>query len=170
MSSKPVSTGDSPGEKISNQKRIQSIDFLRGLVMVFMALDHTRTFLHSSYTQFNAEDLTQTTPALFFTRWITHFCAPVFIFLTGTSAYLLLQKVKSKKKVFNFLITRGCILLLLELTLFRFCWQPMGAFFPAIYPVARYLGDRMEHDLPFASYLVALPPHSCFWISCPFFP
>lgn len=113
--------------------RIQSIDFLRGIVMVLMVLDHTRTFLHEDFKQFNAEDLTQTTPVLFFTRWITHFCAPVFIFLTGTSAYLFQQKGASGKKVAGFLLSRGLILILLELTLFRICWLH-GDFF------ASYIG------------------------------
>lgn len=113
----------------ASSARIQSIDLLRGMVIVLMVLDHTRTFLHSSFHVFNAEDLSRTTPALFFTRWITHFCAPVFIFLTGTSACLLRQKLQSRKQVFVFLITRGLLLILLELTVFRFCWQPQEAFF-----------------------------------------
>lgn len=87
-----------------------------------MALDHSRTFLHEDYFRFYPEDLSQTTPALFFTRWVTHYCAPVFIFLTGTSSFLFEQKTGSKKKLFNFLISRGLILILLELTLFRACW------------------------------------------------
>jgi uncharacterized membrane protein len=117
-------------QKITQQDaRINAIDFLRGVVMVLMALDHARTFLHDNFRLFNAEDLTKTTPVLFFTRWVTHFCAPVFIFLVGTSAYLMLQKVKSKTRVSGFLITRGLILILLELTLFRICWQPPSDFF-----------------------------------------
>jgi uncharacterized membrane protein len=103
--------------------RIQSIDFLRGLVMVIMAIDHSRTFLHVSFFEFGPEDLTKTTPVLFFTRWITHYCAPVFIFLVGTSTYLLQQKAPSKKAVAQFLIPRALILILLELTVFRFCWN-----------------------------------------------
>jgi len=109
---------------LTQSNRIQSIDLLRGLVMVLMAIDHSRTFLHIEYPKFNAEDLTQTYPLLFFTRWITHFCAPVFIFLTGTSVYLMLQKRKSKKEISFFLITRGLWLIILELTFFRFCWNP----------------------------------------------
>lgn len=97
--------------------------------MVLMVLDHARTFLHEDFYRFNAEDLTKTTPVLFFTRWVTHICAPVFIFLVGTSTYLFQQKINSKKKVAVFLLTRGLILLLLELTLFRFCWRPNASFF-----------------------------------------
>jgi uncharacterized membrane protein len=96
--------------------------------MVLMALDHVRTFLHVDFYQFNAEDLTQTTPVLFFTRWVTHFCAPVFIFLVGTSAYLMLQKTGSKAAVSGFLISRGLFLIVLELTLFRICWSSPSNF------------------------------------------
>ncbi|RDJ93704.1 DUF1624 domain-containing protein, partial [Lacticaseibacillus rhamnosus] len=65
---------------------LESIDLLRGVAMAMMALDHTRDFF--SKAQFSPSDLDQTTPALFFTRWITHFCAPAFIFLAGTAVYL----------------------------------------------------------------------------------
>src|SRR5580698_11187021 len=74
--------------------RIESVDLLRGTVMILMALDHTRDFL--GITTVLPTDLTQTTIPLFFTRWITHFCAPVFFLLTGTGAYLSLRK-KSRR-------------------------------------------------------------------------
>ena len=64
--------------------------------MIIMALDHVRDYFHAGAFMFDPLDLEKTTPALFFTRWITHFCAPVFIFLAGTSAFLTGQK-KSKK-------------------------------------------------------------------------
>lgn len=92
--------------------------------MVLMAIDHSRTFLHTEYAQFNAENLSKTYPLLFFTRWITHFCAPVFIFLVGTSIYLMQQKGKSKTEISLFLIKRALWLIILELTFFRFCWNP----------------------------------------------
>jgi uncharacterized membrane protein len=96
--------------------RIESVDTLRGAIMILMALDHTRDFLAA--TNVNPVDLSQTTIPLFFTRWITHFCAPVFFLLTGTGAYLSLRR-KSKRELSRFLFTRGLWLIFLELTVFR---------------------------------------------------
>lgn len=94
---------------------------LRGLVMILMALDHTRDFF--SLAHINPVDLAQTTPGLFFTRWITHICAPIFVFLGGTSAFLYGQKAGSKKELSHYLITRGLLLIFLEFTLVRWSWQ-----------------------------------------------
>ena len=69
-------------------KRLPAIDALRGLAMIVMALDHVRDLLHSGAMSFQPEDLTRTTALLFFTRWVTHFCAPVFMFTAGMSAFL----------------------------------------------------------------------------------
>jgi len=96
--------------------RIESVDLLRGMVMILMALDHTRDFLGAN--TFNPTDLRYTTAPLFLTRWITHFCAPVFFLFTGTGAYLSLRK-KSKRKLSRFLFTRGLWLIFLEYSLFR---------------------------------------------------
>ena len=101
--------------------RIITIDFLRGIVMIIMALDHTRDYFHQYSYYYDATDLSHTSPAIFFTRWITHFCAPVFVFLAGTSAYLSGQK-KTKKEVSLFLLKRGLWLMLLELTIVCFGW------------------------------------------------
>src|SRR6187431_1047501 len=99
--------------------RLQSVDVLRGLVMVIMALDHVRDFFHFGAQHFSPEDLTQTPAVLFFTRWITHFCAPVFVFLAGTGAYLQLARGKSKAELSRFLVTRGLWLIFLELTIVK---------------------------------------------------
>lgn len=101
--------------------RIESIDLVRGLAMVLMALDHVRDYFHADAFLYNPLDLTQSTPTLFMTRWITHFCAPVFVFLAGTSAYLIGQR-KSKKELSGFLLKRGVWLIFLELTVVNFAW------------------------------------------------
>jgi uncharacterized membrane protein len=100
-------------------KRIQSIDFVRGLVMVFMTLDHTRDFMHANPLNQNATDLATTSPALFMTRWITHLCAPTFMFLAGTSAFLSLQK-QSLSESRRFLFTRGLWLIFVNFTINNF--------------------------------------------------
>jgi uncharacterized membrane protein len=101
--------------------RLESVDVLRGIIMIIMALDHTRDFF--SNTGLNPTDPTNTTIPLFFTRWITHFCAPTFFLLTGVGAYLSLRK-KSKRELSIFLFTRGLWLIFLEIVVFRcFGWQ-----------------------------------------------
>src|SRR6185503_10184355 len=115
------------------RRRIDSIDLLRGIVMVIMMLDHTRDFVHQGIFFFDPTDLSKTTPTVFFTRWITHFCAPVFVFLAGTGAYLQLSRGKSKKELSKFLFTRGLWLIFLELTVvkvgmwFNFDYRLFGA-------------------------------------------
>ena len=100
--------------------RLSSIDFVRGLVIVIMALDHIRDLLHTTSLSQDPADLNTTTPALFFTRWITHFCAPTFVFLAGTSAYLMSKAQNDPSRTRNFLLSRGLWLILLELTVICF--------------------------------------------------
>lgn len=102
--------------------RIESIDILRGVVMVIMALDHVRDFFHYGSFVSNPTNLDTTTPILFFTRFITHYCAPVFIFLAGTSAYLYGTR-KTKKELFKFLMTRGLWLIFLEIVVNNLLWR-----------------------------------------------
>ena len=103
-----------------NQKtRISSIDIVRGIIMVIMALDHVRDFFHVDAPLFNPTDLTKTHPILFYTRWITHFCAPTFIFLSGISVRLGLQR-KTKNELAMYLLSRGIWLIIIEQTVFRF--------------------------------------------------
>lgn len=101
--------------------RIQSIDILKGLVMVLMALDHTRDYFHYDSFLFSPEDPAQSSLPIFFTRWITHFCAPAFSFLAGLSAFMI-SKRKTKKELSSFLIKRGIWLVIIELTIVNFSW------------------------------------------------
>ncbi len=107
------------GQNELRLERVDSIDLLRGIVMVVMMLDHTRDFVHSGALNFDPTNLQQTTTAVFLTRWITHYCAPVFVFLAGTGAYLQLARGKSKRDLSKFLVTRGLWLIVLELTIVR---------------------------------------------------
>ena len=102
-------------------KRIESLDLLKGLVMVIMALDHVRIYFHHDAFFFNPTDPSKTDAALFFTRWITHYCAPAFSFLAGVSAFLVGRR-KSKKELSSFLIKRGIWLIIVELTVVNFSW------------------------------------------------
>ena len=102
------------------RRRIVSVDLLRGLVMIVMLLDHTREYVNAEAFLFSPTDLSKTTTALFFTRWITHFCAPTFVFLAGVSIYLQRLRGKSHARLSRFLLTRGLWLIVLEFTVVRF--------------------------------------------------
>ena len=108
---KPVTAGHAIGGAIA---RMQSIDVLRGAVMVLMAIDHVRVY--------SGIPAGGPSPGIFFTRWVTHFCVPSFVFFAGTSALLYGYKLGSKKKLASYLLTRGLLLVILELTVIRFCW------------------------------------------------
>ncbi|WP_205512732.1 DUF1624 domain-containing protein [Longitalea arenae] len=103
------------------KKRVQSIDILRGIVMIIMALDHVRDYFHLDAFQNDPLNPATTTPILYFTRWITHFCAPTFVFLAGTSAYLIGTR-KSKADLSSFLIKRGFWLVLIEVVIITLGW------------------------------------------------
>jgi len=101
--------------------RIQSVDALRGAIMMLMAIDHIRDYVARSAQQFLPTDLTRTTPAIFLTRWITHFCAPVFLLTAGLGAYLWMSRGHhSKGELSRLLVSRGIWLIVLELTILRF--------------------------------------------------
>jgi uncharacterized membrane protein len=102
-------------------KRLHSIDLLRGTVMIIMALDHVRDYFHASAFLYDPTDLTRTDVPLFFTRWITHFCAPIFTFLAGTAAFLNGTK-KTKKELSFFLFTRGLWLVIAEVLIVTLGW------------------------------------------------
>jgi uncharacterized membrane protein len=146
--------------------RIQSIDILRGLIMIIMALDHVRDFFFKAVVEgggasmaTDPTNLETTTPALFFTRWITHFCAPVFVFLAGTSAFLITQK-KTKKEVSSFLIKRGVWLILIELVIIAFGWTFNPLYNVLILQVIWAIGISMV----FLGLLVHLPYKAIFLI------
>lgn len=110
----------SPAVSTFKGPRINSIDLLRGLVLIFMALDHTRIFF--SWTD-HPLDLETTTPILYFTRWITHLCAPVFIFLAGVGAYLYsIRPGRTLHQTAWFLLTRGTWFIIAEMTIIFFIW------------------------------------------------
>ena len=104
----------------NRMKRINSIDITRGLVMVIMALDHVRDFMHTTSMTQNPTNLQTTTTLLFMTRWITHLCAPTFVFLSGVSAFLSFRRTKNISESRVFLLKRGFWLIILELTVINF--------------------------------------------------
>jgi uncharacterized membrane protein len=126
--------------------------------MILMALDHTRDFMTN--LRFRPEDLSQATPFLFFTRWITHFCAPTFFLLAGVGASLAMSRGKSKRQISRFLLTRGLWLVFLELTVLHFAWQ-FDMKFPQILIVIWALGWSMV----ILSALVYLPRKTILAIS-----
>ena len=132
--------------------RIESIDILRGLVMILMALDHVRDYFHFDAAIHNPTDLETTTPFLFFTRFITHYCAPVFVFLAGTSAFLYGSN-KPKPKLFKFLFTRGVWLIVLEFFLNSLNWTFDYTYSFVVFQVIWAIGASMIC----LSFLIFLP-------------
>jgi len=132
--------------------RIESIDILRGVVMVIMALDHVRDYFHYGSFFVDPTNLETTTPILFFTRFITHYCAPVFVFLAGTSA-LLYGSRKTKSELFKFLFSRGIWLIFLEIVVNNIIWTFDFSFSLQVFQVIWAIGFSMVC----LSFLIYLP-------------
>lgn len=127
-------------QKTKDVGRNEAIDLLRGLVMVIMVLDHARDFW-GGFTP-NPNDLEVTTVALFYTRWVTNICAPVFVFLAGTSAYLYGSK-RDSRQLSLFLLTRGLWLVLIELTVCKYVWIPEPGYSMVLLQVIWVIGCAM---------------------------
>ena len=123
--------------------RLTSIDALRGLVMIIMALDHVRDFFHADASVFQPDNLARTTTALFFTRWITHFCAPTFMFTAGLGAFFWLRGGRTKNELSAFLWKRGLWLIFLEFTIERLGLDPTFVTAPIYLIVLWSLGWAM---------------------------
>ena len=136
---------------LQKTNRIESIDLLRGVVMVIMALDHARAYFNYGTFFLDPTDLETTTPFLFFTRFITHYCAPVFVFLAGTSAFLYGSK-KTKPELFKFLFTRGLWLIFLEVVVNNLIWTFDLTYSLQIFQVIWAIGFSMV-CLSFLMYL-----------------
>lgn len=114
-------TRTAPPLATGKRQRLESLDALRGIIMILMALDHSRDFFSNAHAHFNPNNVLDTTPAFFFTRWITNFCAPVFSFLAGTGVFFAARS-RTKPQLVKLLVTRGLWLIVLELTVLRVSW------------------------------------------------
>src|SRR2546425_2679342 len=97
-----------PTTPVAATSRVASIDLIRGVVMILMAIDHVRVY--------SGQPAGGPTAGIFFTRWVTHFCAPAFVFFAGTAAFLLGRKLGDTRALARYLVTRGAVLVVLELT------------------------------------------------------
>jgi uncharacterized membrane protein len=138
----PSSIKASPVPPNTVSRRLSSVDALRGLIMIIMALDHTRDYFHYAALQFQPENLERSTAAIFLTRWITHFCAPVFMFTAGLGAWYWRSKGRSAGQLTSFLLKRGLWLVLLELTVLRIGYN-FGIHGPIILTILWALGWSM---------------------------
>ena len=121
-----------PSSAIQPGARVQALDVLRGLVIVIMALDHVRDYFHDSGYAYDPLNPSTTTAMLYATRWVTHFCAPTFVFLAGVSAWLQRAKGKDPARLARFLLTRGLWLVVLEVTVVAFGWSFSIPLLPAL--------------------------------------
>lgn len=143
---------------LTEKYRLTSIDLMRGIVMIIMALDHSREFFHIDAQTGDPSNLATTTPFLFFTRWITHFCAPAFVFLSGLSAGISRAR-KSNKELSWFLFTRGVWLIILEITVIRFGFVFNLYYDVTFFEVIWVIGASMV----VLSVLVYLPQQVVLW-------
>src|SRR5258708_22863034 len=127
-------------EYVSKPQRIESVDMLRGGIMIIMALDHVRDY---AYYPIDPVNMQTTFPALFFTHWITHFCAPLFMFLAGTGAFLALGRGRSKRDLAWFLFSRGAFLLVMEYTVMQLAWNFSFHLLPIEFITLSALGTAM---------------------------
>ena len=132
----------STSPQLAAGQRLREVDLLRGLVIVLMALDHCRDYFHVSGYALNPLDPEQTTPLLYVTRWITHFCAPTFVLLAGVSAWLQTAKGKSTRSLSPLLLTRGLWLIVLEVTVISYGWA-LGFPYPLFLQVIWAIGWAM---------------------------
>src|SRR5260370_17440545 len=133
--------------------RVTGLDTLRGLVMISMALEHAREFFHAGAMTFQPDDLTRTTAVLFFTRWVTHICAPVFMFTAGLGAFLWMRRGRTTSQLAHFLWKRGLWLVVLELTVLRLALNfSYGSGF-VLLPILRPLACSMSS----LAFLIRVP-------------
>ena len=130
---------------MSSVERLRSVDALRGFVMIIMALDHVRDFFHRAAMSTSPTDLAVTTPILFMTRWVTHVCAPVFMLTAGLGAYFYWRKGnRTKGQLSWFLVSRGCWLIVLELTVMQLAYNfDVSSSYPIFMLVLWVLGACM---------------------------
>lgn len=131
-----------PTPAANGAHRISEIDMMRGLVIILMALDHVRDYFHVGAFRFDPLDPAQTTPLLYATRWVTHLCAPTFVFLAGVSAFIQSTRGKTGARLASFLAKRGLWLIFLELTVLGFGWS-FGFPYPLFLQVIWAIGWSM---------------------------
>jgi len=143
------------------RKRVESLDLLKGLVIVIMALDHTRDYFHYPAYFFDPTDPLHTSIPIFFTRFITNFCAPAFSFLAGLSAFMV-GKRKSANELSGFLIKRGLWLVFVEIVIVNFGWHFDPSFGQFVFQVIWVLGISMI----LLAVLIHIPQKVLFILSC----
>jgi uncharacterized membrane protein len=152
--------GETPPQPAVARPRLDSVDILRGLVMVFMALDHVRDFFGD--VSINAVDPERTNVPLFFTRWISHFCAPTFVFLTGVGTYLYGSRGRTKGGVSWYLLSRGLWIIVVEIFILGPLWRGGRVFVEdpvvgTVYPIFGQVFWAIGASMVALSALIWLP-------------